>query len=54
MGKPWIATDEHQDVILKSFVCLEGEVVVEDESVMSEESVLIRRLALEDNEPTSE
>lgn len=45
------ATDEHQDVILKSFVCLEGEVVVEDESVMSEESVLIRRLALEDNDP---
>lgn len=45
------ATDEHQDAILKSFGCLEGEVVVEDESVMSEDSVLIRRLALEDNDP---
>ncbi|XP_050976132.1 sperm-associated antigen 5 [Labeo rohita] len=42
---------EHQDVTLKSFVCLEGEVVVEDEPVMSDESVLIRRLALEDNDP---
>ncbi len=43
------ATDEHQDVTLQSFVCLEGEVVVEVEPVMSEESVLIRCLALEDN-----
>ncbi|KAK7161781.1 hypothetical protein R3I94_004454 [Phoxinus phoxinus] len=45
------ATDEHQDVILKSFVCLEGEVVVEDEPVKSDESVFISRLALEDNDP---
>ncbi|XP_039550451.1 sperm-associated antigen 5 isoform X2 [Pimephales promelas] len=45
------ATDEHQDVILKSFVCLEGEVVVEDEPVKSDESVLISRLTLEDNVP---
>lgn len=45
------ATDEHQDVLLKSFVCLEGEVVVEDERVKSDESVLIGRLALEDNDP---
>ncbi len=44
------ATDEHQDVTLQSFVCLEGEVVVEVEPVMSEESVLIRCLALEDND----
>ncbi|CAM4492681.1 unnamed protein product [Leuciscus chuanchicus] len=44
-------TDEHQDVMLKSFVCLEGEVVVEDEPVKSDESVLISRLALEDNDP---
>ncbi|XP_026060198.1 sperm-associated antigen 5 [Carassius auratus] len=50
-GKAVDATDEHQDVIIKSFVCLEGEVVVEDEPVMSEESVLIRRLVLEDNDP---
>uniref|UniRef100_A0A8C1UMA9 Si:dkey-25o16.4 n=1 Tax=Cyprinus carpio TaxID=7962 RepID=A0A8C1UMA9_CYPCA len=49
-GKAVDATDEHKDVILKSFVCLE-EVVVEDEPVMSEESVLIRRLVLEDNDP---
>ncbi|KAK9980978.1 hypothetical protein ABG768_000552 [Culter alburnus] len=45
------STDEHQHVILKSFVCLEGEVVVEDEPVKSDESVLISRLALEDNDP---
>ncbi|XP_067297711.1 sperm-associated antigen 5 [Pseudorasbora parva] len=45
------ATDEHQDVILKSFVCLEGEVIVEDEPVKSDESVLIGRLAQEDNAP---
>ncbi|ROL42737.1 Sperm-associated antigen 5 [Anabarilius grahami] len=45
------ATDEHQHVILKSFVCLEGEVVVEDEPVKSDESVLISRLALGDNVP---
>ncbi|KAL1282383.1 hypothetical protein QQF64_001186, partial [Cirrhinus molitorella] len=50
-GKAVDATDEHQDVTLKSFVCLEGEVVVEDEPVMSDESVLIRHLALEDNVP---
>lgn len=37
--------------MLKSFVCLEGEVVVEDEPVKSDESVLISRLALEDNDP---
>uniref|UniRef100_A0A9J8B5S5 Si:dkey-25o16.4 n=1 Tax=Cyprinus carpio carpio TaxID=630221 RepID=A0A9J8B5S5_CYPCA len=49
-GKAVDVTDEHKDVILKSFVCLE-EVVVEDEPVMSEESVLIRRLVLEDNDP---
>uniref|UniRef100_A0A671S8D8 Sperm-associated antigen 5-like n=1 Tax=Sinocyclocheilus anshuiensis TaxID=1608454 RepID=A0A671S8D8_9TELE len=50
-GKAVDATDEHQDVILKSFVCLEREVVVEDEPVMSEKSVLIRCLVLEDNDP---
>ncbi|XP_073698948.1 sperm-associated antigen 5 [Garra rufa] len=50
-GKIVDATDEHQVVTLKSFVCLEGEVVVEDEPVLSNESVLIRRLALEDNDP---
>ncbi|XP_016357360.1 sperm-associated antigen 5-like [Sinocyclocheilus anshuiensis] len=43
-------TDQHQDVVLKSFVCLEAEVVVQDEAVMSEESVLIRRLALEETD----
>lgn len=45
------ATDEHQDVIFKSFACLEGEVVVEDEPVLSDISVLISRLGLEDNVP---
>lgn len=45
------ATEEHQHVILKSFVCLEGEVVVEDEPVKSDESVLISHLALEDDVP---
>ncbi|XP_057186708.1 sperm-associated antigen 5 isoform X1 [Triplophysa rosa] len=46
------ATDEHQDVTLKSFVCLEGEVVVEDEPAISDESILIRRLAMENNRST--
>ncbi|XP_043106079.1 sperm-associated antigen 5 isoform X1 [Puntigrus tetrazona] len=50
-GKAVNGTDKYQDVILKSFVSLEEEVVVEDEPVMSEESVLIRRLVLENNEP---
>ncbi|XP_051560939.1 sperm-associated antigen 5 [Myxocyprinus asiaticus] len=45
------ATDEHQDVILKSFVCLEGEVIVEDEPVKSNESVLIKHLTMENNHP---
>uniref|UniRef100_A0A672LCN7 Sperm-associated antigen 5-like n=1 Tax=Sinocyclocheilus grahami TaxID=75366 RepID=A0A672LCN7_SINGR len=45
------ATDQHQDVVLKSFVCLEGEVVVQDEAVMSEECVLVRRLVLEEHDP---
>ncbi|XP_055061269.2 sperm-associated antigen 5 [Misgurnus anguillicaudatus] len=44
-------TDEHQDVTLKSFVCLEGEILVEDEHVMSNESILIKRLAMENNQP---
>ncbi|KAA0722289.1 Sperm-associated antigen 5 [Triplophysa tibetana] len=45
-------TNEHQDVTLKSFVCLEGEVVVEDEPAMSDESILIRCLAMENNQST--
>ncbi|XP_051993232.1 sperm-associated antigen 5 [Xyrauchen texanus] len=45
------ATDEHQDVTLKSFVCLEGEVIVEDEPIMSNESVLIKHLTMENIHP---
>lgn len=50
-GQTVKVTDEHQDVTLKSFVCLEGEVLVEDEHVMSNESILIKRLAMENNQP---
>nr|XP_696012.4 sperm-associated antigen 5 [Danio rerio] len=50
-GQTVDATDEHQDLILKSFACLEGEVVVEDEPVLSDISVLIGHLGLEDNVP---
>lgn len=46
------STNEHQDVTLKSFVCLEGEVVVEDSPVMSDESILIRHLAMKNNQST--
>lgn len=45
-GEKLIAADEpeeHQDVVLKSFVCLEGEVVVQDEAV------LVRRLEGEED-----
>ncbi|XP_056315102.1 sperm-associated antigen 5 isoform X1 [Danio aesculapii] len=51
IGQTMDTTDEHQDIILKSFACLEGEVVVEGESVLSDISVLIGRLGLVDNVP---